>query len=441
MLLKLKKILSPPVFPDSEKTRVAVILNTILLILLGFVLLTEPFLIYAVLQNNATLTLRVAAVWAPLALLFLLYILRKGYVQLTAWTFLLVQWLSTNLQVLVSGGLSSPALGAYVVSILLAGFLISKRIAYLFTGLSLGSILLVFYTETNHLLPPPTLFTTPTGKIRMLASILFVAAGVLILIIQSLDSAIQGFKHELAERVRIEKEREEVIRELEKRNIELERFNYTVSHELKTPIVTIKGFLGSIQQDLEKEHYEKAGKDLVRISSATDQMHSTLSDLLELSRLAHIININQEVNLNMLVKDALNTVAGRIRPGEINVQIAPNLPKVKGDPARLREVFENLLENAAKYMEDQTSPMIEIGVRNQSGEQIIFVKDNGMGIEPQYHSKIFGLFEKLDPKIEGTGIGLALVKRIIETHGGRIWVESEGLGKGSMFCFTIPEKS
>ena len=102
-------------------------------------------------------------------------------------------------------------------------------------------------------------------------------------------------------------------------------------------------------------------------------------------------------------------------------------------------MFENLIDNAVKYSGDQSDPSIEIGVKEKNGEQIIFVKDNGLGIDAMYHTKIFSLFEKLNPTIEGTGIGLALVKRIIETHGGMIWVESEGLGKGSTFCFTIPD--
>jgi signal transduction histidine kinase len=91
-------------------------------------------------------------------------------------------------------------------------------------------------------------------------------------------------------------------------------------------------------------------------------------------------------------------------------------------------------------MGDQASPLIEIGTRQSGTELIFYVKDNGIGIEPQFHTKIFGLFEKLSANSEGTGIGLALVKRIIEVHGGKIWVESEGLGKGSTFCFTIPDK-
>ena len=101
---------------------------------------------------------------------------------------------------------------------------------------------------------------------------------------------------------------------------------------------------------------------------------------------------------------------------------------------------ENLIENAIKHMGNQKEPVIEIGLRDQTDGTVYYVKDNGTGIEKEYHEKIFGLFEKLNPTNEGTGIGLALVKRIVETHGGKIWVESEGLGKGSTFCFTIPDK-
>jgi signal transduction histidine kinase len=115
------------------------------------------------------------------------------------------------------------------------------------------------------------------------------------------------------------------------------------------------------------------------------------------------------------------------------------LPTVFGDRDRLREVFQNLIENAAKYMGEQVKPSIEIGTDNNHNKPYIFVRDNGIGIPSEYHSRIFGLFEKLDPTIEGTGIGLALIKRILEVHGGSIWVESDGLGNGSTFCFTISD--
>ena len=101
-------------------------------------------------------------------------------------------------------------------------------------------------------------------------------------------------------------------------------------------------------------------------------------------------------------------------------------------------MLQNLVDNAVKFMGDQPEPRIEIGMRNQDDQVVCFVRDNGMGIHPRYHEKVFGLFDRLDAASEGTGIGLALVKRIVEVHGGKIWIESEGKGNGTEFCFTIP---
>jgi signal transduction histidine kinase len=110
---------------------------------------------------------------------------------------------------------------------------------------------------------------------------------------------------------------------------------------------------------------------------------------------------------------------------------------VYGDRIRLVEVVQNLVDNAAKFMGDQVEPVIHLGAQEHHGETVYFIRDNGIGILPQHHERIFGLFNKLDPGTEGTGIGLAIVKRIVEVHGGRIWVESEP-DKGSTFCFTLP---
>jgi len=235
------------------------------------------------------------------------------------------------------------------------------------------------------------------------------------------------------------KERQKLISELEERNDELTRFTYTVSHDLRNPLVTIKGFLGMLEKDLHDRRLDKVQNDFQRIAGATDKMNELLSDLLELSRIGRIINPPEEINLARLVQDAMDSVEARLRSKQVTVNITSDLPTIYGDRIRLREVFENLIDNAVKYMGDQSNPVIDIGITNEEGRRIIFVKDNGMGIEPIYQSKIFGLFEKLNPTIEGTGIGLALVKRIIETHGGKIWVESDGLGKGSTFYFTIPD--
>ena len=257
-------------------------------------------------------------------------------------------------------------------------------------------------------------------------------------------NGIIGITRDVTERKKAEVEREALIRELKSKNTELEQFTYTVSHDLKAPIITIKGFLGFLKKDVAEGKQEHVHKDVTRISEAVDKMHRLLNELLVLSRIGRMMNAPEDIPFADIVKDALDITHGRLEARRVTVRILspqgtqPNLPTVHGDRQRLTEVMQNLVDNAAKYMGDQSDPLIEIGQRgDEAGKPIFFVKDNGMGIAPEYHERIFGLFNKLDPASEGTGIGLALVKRIIEFHGGRIWVESE-VGKGSTFFFTLP---
>jgi signal transduction histidine kinase len=234
-------------------------------------------------------------------------------------------------------------------------------------------------------------------------------------------------------------ERKKLISQLERNNAELERFTYTVSHDLRNPLVTIKGFLGMLRKDMQDKRQDRVESDIERIANAADKMHNLLTDLLELSRIGRIQNPPEEVDLNQVINEAVESLDARLRSKNVTVNSSLDLPTVYGDRVRLREVFENLIDNAAKYTGDQPHPMIEIGARENENETILFVKDNGMGIDRQFQTRIFGLFDKLNPTSEGTGIGLAIIKRIIETNGGKIWVESEGLGKGSTFCFTLPD--
>lgn len=233
-------------------------------------------------------------------------------------------------------------------------------------------------------------------------------------------------------------EREKIISELEERNTELTQFTYTVSHDLKSPLVTINGYLGYLEQDATTGNIERFKKDAQRIQEAVKKMHALLSELLELSRIGRMMSDPEDVPFETLTKEALDAVQGQLEEKKIAVQIQSNLPIVHGNRQRLTAVLQNLIENAAKYMGSQSNPLIEIG---QQGEEnympIFYVKDNGLGIAPEYHERIFGLFNKLDAQSEGTGIGLTLVKRIIEIHGSRIWVNSE-LGSGSTFYFTLP---
>jgi len=225
--------------------------------------------------------------------------------------------------------------------------------------------------------------------------------------------------------------------ELALANGELTRFAYTVSHDLKSPLVTIKTFLGYLEKDMAALDAQRVGNDLGYIRTAADRMSLLLGELLELSRVGRKMNVSSEASLQNVVKEALAMVAGHMAARGVKVEITAEPIWLYGDRPRLVEVFQNLLDNAAKFMGDQPSPRIEVGARTADGLTVLFVSDNGMGIDPRHQSKLFGLFEKLDPRSEGTGLGLALVRRVVEVHGGRIWVESEGPGKGTTFRFTL----
>jgi len=247
---------------------------------------------------------------------------------------------------------------------------------------------------------------------------------------------------DLTEIKRAEFEREKLISELSAKNAELDGFAYTVSHDLKSPLVTINGFLGFLEKDAAAGDMERLKTDAAHIHNAVDKMHNLLNELLELSRIGRMMNAPETIAFDDLLRDAMDIVQGRLEARGVMVHAQPNLPAVYGDRQRLTEVLQNLLDNAAKYMGDQAEPRIEIGRRGEDaerGQPIFFVRDNGMGIAPEHHERIFGLFNKLDAKSEGTGVGLSIVMKIVEVHGGRIWVQSEA-GKGSTFFFTLPSQ-
>lgn len=249
-----------------------------------------------------------------------------------------------------------------------------------------------------------------------------------------------GISRDITERKLAEIERENLINDLESRNAELERFTYTVSHDLKSPLVTIQGFLGYLEEDALAGNVERIRQDSKRIKEATSKMQELLAELLELSRIGRLMNQAEEIPFGDIIQEALKIVEGQIQNRGIEVVLKSEFPKVYGDRVRIVEVMQNLIDNACKYMGDQQNPRIEIGHSMIGSEKAFFVRDNGMGIEPEFHERIFGLFDKLDARTEGSGVGLALVKRIVEVHGGRIWVESDGKGKGATFYFTLIEK-
>jgi PAS domain S-box-containing protein len=247
----------------------------------------------------------------------------------------------------------------------------------------------------------------------------------------------QGTIRDITERKRAEEERERLIKDLEMRNAEMERFVYTISHELRTPLVTAQAYTGLLRRDLERRASEKVAADLHFIENAVSLMARLLEDTLELSRTGRVMNPPEDVPFSALVRDALVQLAEQLKWGGVEVAVAEDLPTVHVDRTRLVEVLVNLIENSIKFMGDQPKPKIEIGYRTADNEPVFFVKDNGVGLDKSQHEKVFQLFYRVDQKSKGAGAGLTIVKRIIEVHNGRIWVESEE-GKGCTVWFTLP---
>jgi signal transduction histidine kinase len=236
-------------------------------------------------------------------------------------------------------------------------------------------------------------------------------------------------------------ERDKLIHELEKKNTELEQFAYTVSHDLKSPVVTIRGFLGYLQEDARRGDLVRFEKDMERVVKATERMQSLLSDLLNLSKVGRTVDVFEDIDFAGLVRETAGLVVSPYPEGKIDLEIQPSMPWVRCDRTRMVQVIQNLVVNAIKFSVNQSVPSIKIGTAGNDPRTdfpIFFVSDNGIGIEPKYHEQVFGLFNRLNPEIEGTGIGLTLVKRIIELHGGRIWIDSVGDNRGSTFYFTLP---
>jgi len=255
---------------------------------------------------------------------------------------------------------------------------------------------------------------------------------------QQVHARTRELEQEINERKQAEAIQQTLITELGAKNAELERFTYTVSHDLKSPLITIGGFIGFLEQDMLSGDLERVRVDIAHVNMAVNRMQQLLDELLKLSRIGRHINPPEEVSFEAIACEAVELVRGRSTAHRVTIEIMPGMPIVRGDRARLVEVVQNLVDNACKYMGNQPYPQVEIGAEQTNGETIFYVRDNGIGIDPRFHNQVFGLFEKLDPTSEGTGIGLALVKRIIETHGGKIWVDSGGQGDGTTFCFTLP---
>jgi two-component system, sensor histidine kinase and response regulator len=227
--------------------------------------------------------------------------------------------------------------------------------------------------------------------------------------------------------------------QLELANRELESFSYSVSHDLRAPLRAIHGYSKILVEDFTEQLPIDAQKLLVRVVSNAARMGELIEDLLRFSRLARQALSRRPVRLIDLVREVLEELRGQDPTREIEVVVG-ELPDCVGDRSLLRQMLVNLLSNAFKYTRSRDAATVVIGCETLEDERRYFVRDNGAGFDMQYAQKLFGVFSRLHTgdEFEGTGIGLSIVQRIVQRHGGRVWAHAE-VDKGATFYFTLPD--
>jgi light-regulated signal transduction histidine kinase (bacteriophytochrome) len=258
-----------------------------------------------------------------------------------------------------------------------------------------------------------------------------------------LRAANRKLEWEIAERkvseAKIKALNEDLAKKLEQLQ-SLDSFNYSISHDLMSPLNSITGLAGLLQT-MYPEKFDKDVLEIVNhIMGSVDRMSKLIKDLLSFSRQANAEITKVDVNMEDIVKEVMQEISLTMPVADVEVSIK-NLPAAYCDNSMLKQVWTNLISNAVKYSQKKTNPKIEIGSEFNNGELVYYVKDNGAGFNMANYNKLFSIFQRLHSESEfnGTGIGLAVVKRIIERHDGKIWAESE-IGKGSHFYFTLKSK-
>ncbi|MFN8411565.1 MAG: ATP-binding protein [Anaerolineales bacterium] len=428
---------APKIVEDREASRSASLLNIVLWM---FISASSLYGIFAPIDPKYMIRRLLIIIPFAVMMIILKQILNLGYIRVVGVLMVTTMWTLFTIAMFFGPDYNNPAFMGYLVVIVTAGLVLNWKasIAWsIFSILTNGVILWLgnhkYFGFAQNETPPFAFWSSQTAYIIVITLLLSQA-------IRKIDEAFEKAQHEIRERKRVEAERENFIKELEAKNAELERFTYTISHDLKSPLITISGYLGLLEKDAKAGAVEKFNNDITRIRDATIKMQALLNDLLELSRIGRLMNPTEEVGFEELVHEALSIVDIQLQEKNIKVSIQEKLPSVLVDHIRMVEVLQNLLDNATKFMGEQTNPCIDIGYYLENDIPVFFIKDNGIGIGPEHYDRIFGLFNKLNPDSEGTGVGLALVKRIIELHDGTIWVQSK-TGIGTTFYFTLPRKA
>jgi signal transduction histidine kinase len=341
--------------------------------------------------------------------------------------------------------LSTRGLGIHALSnlgfpaILIVASLVSRRRTMIFlTLLTVACVCWLVFGELAGWYTPTTLVRSVPGDFFTAALTIIAAALMVRLLSESMFTTNRQLQQELQERRKAELRLQELVRELEAKNAELESFTDTASHDLKIPLSEIRRQLKNIEQDVISGDRVRLRENVEKAAIASETMRDLLDELLFLSYIGRSRNPSTEAPFAEIVRAAIPLVDS-LRSTQAEILVAEDLPVVRGDRPRLLEVARNLIANAVRTTAGLPGARIQVGCEGQDpdGSPILFVRDNGRGLDAKERARVFGLSYPREGEGRAAGVDLAIVKKIVEVHGGRIWVESEP-GKGSTFFFTLP---
>ncbi|MBC7251598.1 MAG: hypothetical protein H5T62_15130 [Anaerolineae bacterium] len=445
MFKPLRRWFAPPVFEDEEKTRIATLLNAILIaglslqavMCLGLLALTPDPL--PGLASNGMLISFLLSAW---------FLMRRGHVRLASSLVAGVLAVFFVFMAFMSGGVFSPMFNGYIIVVVIAGMLLGGRAGIVFALLGIMASLTMLWVEVQGHLPPSVI---PSGSVVVcvgVATDFLLAAVLLHLASSSLHAALERVRQsesrllaEVAERERAEAELREYAIKLERSNRELEGFAYIASHDLKEPLRKIQAF-GERLEARYGDVLDERGRDyLTRMRDAAARMQALIEGLLTYSRVTTQAQPFVQVDLNRVLHEVLSDLEVRIEQLQARVEVG-ELPTVEADPLQMQQLFQNLIGNALKFHREGVAPVVRVWseqLNGSEGQYQIMVEDNGIGFDEKYVDRIFQVFQRLHgwDEYEGAGVGLAVCRKIVEEHGGTITAKGVP-GQGATFVVTLP---